>query len=56
VCAKGLNDDHKARRLATADTSVIVSDDEIDEGDDLAHNTYADIQALFVTNEPTKPF
>ena len=54
--AKGRNDDRKARRLATAATSAIVSDDESDgEGDDLAQSTYAAIQALFTANEPTKP-
>ena len=53
---KGRNDDRKARRLDTTDTSVIVSDDESDdEGDDLGQSTYAAIQALFTANEPTKP-
>lgn len=38
--ARGRNDDRKARRLATAATSAIVSDDESDgEGDDLAQST-----------------
>jgi hypothetical protein len=40
--AKVRNDDRKARRLATAATSAIVSDDESDgEGDDLAHKEEA---------------
>ena len=45
--AKGRNEDRKAGRLATAATSAIVSDDESDEGDDLAQSTYAAIQAYF---------
>jgi hypothetical protein len=54
--AKIHNDDCKARRLATAATSAIVSDDESDgEGDDFAHSTFADIQAIFTADEPTKP-
>ena len=52
--AKGRNEDRKAGRLATAATSAIVSDDESDEGDDLAQSTYAAIQAYFTANEPTK--
>ena len=54
--AKVRNDDRKARRLATAATSAIVSDDESDgEGDDLAHSTFAALQAIFAANEITKP-
>jgi hypothetical protein len=54
--AKVRNDDRKARRLATAATSAIVSDDESDgEGDDFAQSTFADIQAIFAANAPTKP-
>jgi hypothetical protein len=54
--AKVRNDDRKARRLATAATSAIVSDDESDgEGDDLVHTTFAALQAIFAANEITKP-
>jgi hypothetical protein len=54
--AKVRNDNRKARRLATAATSAIVSDDESDgEGDDLAHSTCAALQAIFAANEITKP-
>jgi hypothetical protein len=34
---------------------VIVSDDESEDADDLAHSTYAAIQALFTANDVTKP-
>jgi len=50
------NDNRKARRLATAATSAIVSDDESDgEGDDFAHSTFAPLQVIFAANEITKP-
>ena len=39
------------RRCAT---SVIVSDDDSDQGDYLVQRTYADIQDYFTVNEPTK--
>ncbi len=53
---KGHHKNRRARRLASEATSAIVSDDESDEGDDLAlaQGTYAAIQALFATNEATK--
>ena len=54
--AKGRNDNRKARRLASAATSAIVSDDESDEGDELAliEGSYEALQTLFETDEPTK--
>jgi hypothetical protein len=52
--AKVRNDDRS--RLATTAPSAIVSDDESDgEGDDLAHNTFTALQAIFAANEITKP-
>jgi len=47
--AKGRNEIRKARRLAAAATSAIVSDDESDEGDDiaLAEGTFSALQSFF---------
>jgi hypothetical protein len=56
--AKGRNETRKARRLVSAATSAIVSDDEseITEGEEiaLAQGTFAALQALFATNETSK--
>jgi hypothetical protein len=56
--AKGRNETRKARRLASAAISAIVSDDEseITEGEEiaLAQGTFASLQALFATNETSK--
>jgi hypothetical protein len=54
--AKGRNETRKARRLAAAATSAIVSEDESDEGDDiaLAEGTFAALQSFFEANEPAK--